>query len=106
MDRRIIDDHARFLGDCLAKDLETTDNDFRRYRLVHTERGQVVLGGKKTYHIKPFAFGHGHFDRFADGLPGIGNTGIQRKAYFVKIDQLKLAGLVFFLAAQALFLLG
>ena len=47
MDRRIIDDHARFLGDCLAKDLETTDNDFRRYRLVHTERGQVVLGGKK-----------------------------------------------------------
>ncbi len=102
----MVDNDYRFLGDGLAKGLETTDDGFRGDRLFRTERSQVVIGRKKPQHIQPFAFGHRHFDRFSNGLPGIGNTGLQRKADFVKIDQLKLTGLVFFLTALSLFSLG
>jgi len=77
MDRCIIDDHHRFLGDRLAKPIKTSGDDFGRHRVVHAERGQLIIRSEKPQDIEAFALGGRDFDRFPDFLPSIRKARIQ-----------------------------
>jgi len=99
----IVDNNHGFSGDCLAKKVKTADHRIGSNIPLYTERGEVIIGVEKAQHIEPLSLGRRYFDGFSLRLPGIGNTGIQRKTRFVKVNQVKSSGSLFFLTLRSLF---
>ena len=103
MNGRIVDNDHSFSGDRLAKKIKAADHRVGGNTALHTERGEIIIGGKKAQHIEPLPLARRNLDGFPLRLPGIGNTRIQRKAGFVKVNQVKGSGLLFFLTLLSLF---
>ena len=103
MNERSIDNNHGFSDDRLAKKIKTSDHHVGGNTALHTERGEIIIGVEKAHHIEPLSLGGGYLNGFSFGLPGIGNTRIQRKARFVKVIQVKRSGWLFFLTLLSLF---
>ena len=103
MDGGIIDHHHGFLGDGIAKGIETADHQLGIHIPFHAERYQVVVDIEETQDIETLAFCRGDFYSPSHRLPGVRDRGIKRKTGFVKINQINQADLLFFLTPEGFF---
>ena len=85
MDRCIINNDHRFLGDRFAKGIETYHNRFSIHTTINTERQEGIVCVEKSQDIKPFAPGGRDLNRFTHKLPSVRNAGIKREAGLIKI---------------------
>jgi hypothetical protein len=70
---------------------------------IAAEKDQVQLSQAAKGKLEKNRFEQIKKRKKPDGLPGIGNTRIQRKARFVKVIQVKRSGWLFFLTLLSLF---
>jgi len=82
-----------------AQIVKTGNDDFRINGLFKEERMEAKVGAQEGQHVDSVTGSGGDFDGFADRLPGVRHTGIEREAGFIEVVEINLAG--FSLCAKA-----